>query len=152
MRVLNAAAESEEASGVTAVIRRYAFTACLGVALAAYMVLLINPPGADAVSVYPEPVDNVLYDGNFPNHRGADPWTKVVHRSQFPATCEDRSAHVYREVGAQRCNNFIERFADTEAISARDGDRCRYFYENVSAAQLGTRVRFVQSGGACLVP
>ncbi len=152
MRVLSAASESEEASGVMTLIRRYAFTTCLGIALAGYMVLLVKHPGADAVSLYPEPVDNVLYDANFPNHRGAEPWTKTVHSLQTPAQCEDRTAHVYREVSALRCNNLLERSAGTGSISTRDGERCRYFYENVRAAQLGTPVRFVELGASCLIP
>ena len=152
MRVLNATAEREEASGAMAMIRRYGFTICLGVALTGYVALLISHPGADAVSVHPEPVDNFLYDANFPNQRGAKPWTKVIHRAPLAVTCQGLSAEVYREVGAQRCNNLAARSGDTSAISVRAGERCRYFYESAGAARHGTAVKFVTSGEACLVP
>ncbi|MEM8744636.1 MAG: hypothetical protein AAGF14_08385 [Pseudomonadota bacterium] len=152
MRVLNATAEREEASGVMAMIRRYGFTVCLGVALTGYVALLASHPGADAVSVYPEPVDNFLYDANFPNQRGAEPWTKVIHRVPLAATCQGLSADIYREVSAQRCNNLIDRTGNASGISVRSGERCRYFYENAGAARHGTAVQFITSGAACLVP
>lgn len=151
MRVLGAMSKESQASiDSFASIKKHALGIGLSVALLGYALLLINFPHADSISKYPEPVNNLLYEANFPGARGAPPWAMRVHTAKPGANCADSAGSYYRVVSPVRCQNLLLNWDADKFLKRTVTSRCNYFYESLRAAELGSDVSYIVIDGQCV--
>lgn len=131
-------------------IRKRGFEIALGLCLAGYGVLLALHPAADRESRYPEPVENLLYRANFPNHRGAPAWALEIRRTDAEASCGDIGGAYYREVAGERCHALLRSWDAKALLSGVTKERCRYHYAGLAEARSGTDVSYVAMAGRCV--
>jgi hypothetical protein len=117
--------------------------------LFSYLALLINHPDPDSISVYPEPVDYLFYEANFPNHRGAEAWTMLVHKENPKTYCPGKNSAYFRNVGLKRCKNLLTRLGLKPTLAESGSEQCRYFYATENAAKIGVEIIYIASGKHC---